>query len=316
MTQTLADVFRAADRNASVCLLGVRYFDPLSNGLVSEGLRVAAHPVDRPDQTRRAVLNNAHTFCFFGLPGLREAESGTGDAPFWQHWGKPANRRAFTVRVEDDLGRYLPFSFPARVPFKGLFTLDLELLTPPPGEPAPPPAPLAVPLFSAPGRPAPEAMAGLRFEVREANRAAAPAAWAVVRLDVEPNPNGLAPAPPPPAYGVADARGQVMLPFPYPQPPPRSTTPGPPVPPPAPGSLGPRALSQQQWAVRLSAFYRRRNAASDAPNLVEVFRRRPVEMWSEFSRTHPVTTVTARFGRENVFLGDQKQSTLYLTPAP
>jgi hypothetical protein len=55
---------------------------------------------------------------------LRDIEIGRGDQQFWESFDQGlSRRRRFVIEVEDGWRRFLPFSFTAELPHRGLFEL-------------------------------------------------------------------------------------------------------------------------------------------------------------------------------------------------
>ncbi len=292
--------------------LGVRFVDATFGALVGGGLAVTAYPPDNPARRVPAVMNRSGVHALRGLPGLREAEFGAGDAAYWA----TTPSRPFVVEVEDGERRYQPCRFRADLPTRGLFRWECApLASPLAGLAESPAAVAAVPLFSAPTRRAPGATAILRAELWDAV-AEVPASWAVLDAYPDERPGQ------PPVRGVADAQGRVLLLFPYPEP-----LPGPigsPLgSPPQPGSL---PLREQEWPVRLEAFYAPPGPHAPVPpvldldGLCDVLARPPATLWADRARTQPLPPVTLRFGQACVVrsideTAQEPLSVLLLTPS-
>ena len=90
------------------------------------------------------------------LPGLRSAENGEGDANYWTS----VSKRSFVIEVVDIYRRFQPFSFQADLPAQGLFTLSCAPISSPLNT-----AKQVVPLYSAPARTVPGAMAVLHADL-------------------------------------------------------------------------------------------------------------------------------------------------------
>ena len=183
--------------------------------------------------------------------------------------------------MEDLERRFLPFSFVAELPFKGLYNWTSPL---DPAPASPPDLPRNVPLYSAPTRRAPAGMAVVRAELRDAVLDA-PAAWAVVEARLEGQLL---------ARGFADERGQLALIFPYPAP-----LKFPPVSPPdsPPTAQGP-PLMQQEWHITLSAAYAPQSPPSTPRRRARRMRRHPTcaprsRNYSRRPQTFGCTTATA-----------------------
>ncbi len=284
-----------------VAPLGVRFRDETTGRFVGDGLVVNAWPAAQPSLRRQAVVNHSSVWVLQDLPGLRELEFGAGDASWW---ASLPPRKRFTVEVYDASGRFLPFSFQAELPFRGLFELDcitgsplspLSPLSPPSHEPA-------VPLFSAPARQAEPTLAVLRAELWDES-ARAPASWARLESTLEGGP---------PVHGVADAQGRVVLFFQYPEP--EDFAPGSP----GDGSAFPRGPppQEQAWKLQLTAFYTRRAPAPGFPDLCDTLAQLPARLWADLSGGQNHLECTLHFGQQLVVRTQgEPLSRLRLTPA-
>src|SRR5262245_58187996 len=128
----LTPTIRVLERCTILCPFGVRFHDSVERRSIGEGLRVIARPKGRDTSGSEAFLTRSDVFAFQNLAGLPNA--GT---------------RRFVITVEDTWQRFLPFSFEADLPGRGLF--ELPCLRSPPSlldvlE-------ASVPLFSSPARP-------------------------------------------------------------------------------------------------------------------------------------------------------------------
>jgi hypothetical protein len=168
-------------------LLGVRLWDPVSGGPVSDRIQVT-----ETASGRTALTNPSGVFAFHDLPGLHAASVGLAGGAFWQ---SPPARASFTFEVVDLDQRFLPFRFSADPPCEGLFAPACVGAT-------------SMPLFSSPGRPTVPGFATVRADLWDVV-ADVPAASAVLEID------GVGNAP---WRGVADAQGRVLLLCPYPEP--------------------------------------------------------------------------------------------------
>ena len=245
------------ERLSLVAPLGVCFWDDVSKSRVCDGLAVSAYPAAQRERRVAAVLNTTGVYAFPSIPGVRALE----DAP-----------QQVVVEVTDSLRRFIPFSFTATVPTRGLYS-------PACGSPPGPLAP-GVPLFSAPARSVPAAMAVVRAELWDP-LAGAPAAWAVLEVRAD----GL-----PPVRGIADDRGRVAVILGYPEPP------GPPISSPGP-STGP-ALTDQTWTVRVLASYAPHSPVPTLPDLCATLSQPAAVVWADAARTRTLTSATLSFGRE------------------
>jgi hypothetical protein len=216
---------------------GLRLWDAAAATQRIDGLRVELSPRQRPEQRVRAFVNPSGIWCALGLPGLQTFEHASAADP--ADWS--AALRGYRVEVRDPAGRFLPLAFDADLPVRGLFD-PLSAGSPLPGPfpvpespPSPPgPVPSRVPLFSAPGRPVPSALAEVRAQVLE-HPSGRPAAWCLIAVSLDGVTRGL---------GLADQEGRVLILFPYPaRPRPVLTSP-------------PSPTNDFRWTLTLTAYYR------------------------------------------------------------
>ena len=286
------------ERHSLVCPFGVRFWDSVTRTSIGDGLRVTARPAlgNSGAQDREAILTRSDTFAFHNLPGLRDAESGQGDANFWDEIeSNPMRRRSFVIEVNDRFARFLPFTFKAELPHRGLFQFGSILS---PLSPLSPPqsAALGVPLFSAPARPVPGGMAVVRAQIRTlpANE---PAAFALVEIQAKS-----ASGPMVSAQGVADVQGGVAVIFPYPElPPPASFG--------SPSAGGGQALSSREWTVRVRVSWGPVLSNGRPPDLAYVLFTQPERvLHGGKSPAEPFAPQILRFGRELILRSSRDDS--------
>jgi hypothetical protein len=106
-------------RQTLVAPLGLRFRDAATGATVSQGLRVTLYPTANPARRTQAFVNNSGVYVAHRAAGLRESEMGAGDEEFWS---APPASAPFTIEVVDEERRYLPYSFPASLPLKGIRT--------------------------------------------------------------------------------------------------------------------------------------------------------------------------------------------------
>ncbi len=270
------------ERVTLVAPVGLRFWDRVSGTAIGDGLVVTAYPPDNPARRTQAFVTRSSVYVLRNLPGLREVESGVGDATFWQ---RPPPQRLFVVEVVDEAGRFQPFLFRAQLPVQGLFTWTCGQGS------APIATPGHVPLYSSGSRQAPAGMAVIRADLWDPNLAdgkGGPAAWAVLEAVVA----GPAPLR---VRGLADARGRVALIFPYPEPTgaPLSPIAGSPL-----GATGP-ALLDQAWEVELQAAYQPSDPPPDIPDLCDALTQPAADLWDDLGQ-HPLTQQTLNYGQELV----------------
>ena len=255
------------DRITRVTPLGIRFWDEVTSAPVAAPLTLTGYFATHPDRKKQPVRNYSNVYAFYGLPGMRAFEYGTGDAAFWS--GQPAPR-PFEIEVQDPSGQFLPARFTALVPTRGIFELPLS----------PPPGFAGVPLYSAPGRATIGGMAAIRLELYEA--IGRPAAWARVEAAYSP----LAA----PARAMSDAQGRATLLFPYPEPvePDAGSPPG------APGI----PFQRQVWTVAIAAWYSPAVPVPGLPDLSAFFGQRPAPLWSDAAKSRSFSEISIAYGRE------------------
>lgn len=298
------------ERVTRVAALGVRFFDPVRQRIVSD-LEVNAYWAG---STRRPRTLHAGPSGIFALhstgPEWSDLEATALTNAFWDHL--PAPRHARLV-VRDPAGRFLPFTLPAPVPPPAarpgkLFVPDCLL-----SSPASMPWDIdAVPLFMAPAGPVPEGMAVVRADLWHLT-ADRPAAGAVLEVRFDGSLIG---------RGIADARGAVVAVVPYPEP--ADFTPG------SPGTGESPWL--QTWELEIAVATQADLAAwvplpgafathqpyLDLCGAWEQLRRPLATVWSSRSPNQVMTTAVLRVGEDLVLstdVGGSPSSRLLITPA-
>lgn len=230
----------ALERHRTRTLLGVRFWDRLTNRVVAEGLRVTAQRLssDRSQRLGKPVVGRVTPSGAIAFFGLTAAEAPAITDP--ELWDSQPPDQLVAVDMVDPQGRFLPLSFVAQLPLRGVFRgqgdwLGTSLLRPE----LPQDQALGVQLWSAASRPLPPGRAVLRAQL-VVGAGDMPAAYALMRVRlVTPGPG--------PAfnhYGLADARGTLVLPMPYPA-----------VPEPASAETPYPPLDQQVFALRITVQY-------------------------------------------------------------
>jgi hypothetical protein len=195
--------------------LGIRFFDPVENVPLADGLVVAAWPAGDPTGTLSPVTSPiAPTLVFGNLPGQAAYEDTVAEAGAPVVWPAPPATGDVEVRVSDPVGRFLPLLLSLAVPQGALVTSTL---------------------YSAPTRPVPSGFATVSGEVWTVSPPA-PAAWAMVDLTA-----GSA------TYTtMADQQGRYVIYLPHPEalPPLLGSPP-----------LGSGPLDQITWPVTLQVRY-------------------------------------------------------------
>jgi hypothetical protein len=304
--------FVARDTVRRVAPLGVRFWDAAMSRPVADGLVVRYVWTQEPRSWARdskstvAVVNNDAVWVLSDLPGLRDLEFGfapelagaePGTDTYWAKVAEPTLKLARTYRIEvrDLLNRFLPFTFEAKLPHRGLFELPPEGGT----SPVSPldAAPAALPLFSQPARPSPPGAGVVRAQLAEQSSPLeehpSPAAWALLEVS--------APGAPP-VLGLSDPKGGVVVFYPYPEP---SATSG------SPPSGRARPLAQESWDLQISCRYGRCSPPDTPPDLLAVLDQPPAALELESSPLGDVPRLA--FGRELV-LKSPGRSDLLVSP--
>lgn len=296
----LTPTIQVFERYAVLCPFGVRFHDPVMHTSIGEGLRVTARPPGRHGRKRGAHLTRSDVFAFQNLPGLRNIEIGRGDQLFWDSFDQGLSpRRSFVIEVEDSWRRFLPFSFTAELPRRGLF--ELACLDSPRSLIDLPNA--GVPLFSSPARLAPGGMAVVRAQIEEFGTSR-PAAGALLEIEASS-----ASMPATRALGLTDNKGRVAVMFPYPElAPPPSQRLSPP--------LGSQSLSSREWRVSVRIFWGPVSASEEFPDLCALLRDQPErEPLGTISPLGRLPVQTLRYGQELILRSEESLSVLFINSA-
>lgn len=295
MSDPFAPSMTLLETQAIFTLLGIRFWDPVQEQVITHDLEVIAWPADRPERQVTAFRTASGIYTFRGLPGLRHLEYPSGDATPWDDDVIPTR---FIFQVNDLRRRYLSLAYSVDVPFRGVFPSDR--LVSPGNSPA-----LGIWLFSAATRAANSTLALIRAEIRIADLASPsqpgaiePAAYAVVAVDVEDDT----------WYGIAGPDGQVATFFPYPD----FASPM--------GFTSPvRAMPQQSWPLTIRVFYepgmQQFPAGASVPDIRSLFDQGQASIWeNEVGDLLNEWQLDFNFSEELV-LHTGEAYTLWLTPA-
>lgn len=277
----------AFDRVTRVAPIGVRFWDAVTQEFVGGGLDVTAYPRGAPTRRVRLVPNRASVYVAHALPGLREAEAGAGDDAYWA--GLTA-RRPFVIEVEDPSDRFLPLSFTADLPARGLFVSACLPARSPGAADA---SADGLPLFSSPTRRVASTFAVVRAELWDPQAPArpgaagpgAPAAGAVLTVQAGREP---------PARGVADAEGRVAVFLHYPEPENFPDFDSPIAPPGSPDL----PLTSHTWPVTLTAAFARGVGRSPFPDVCAVLAQPAARLAGDASGATPLPAQVLAYGRE------------------
>lgn len=299
------------DLTLHACPLGVRFWDPVLQSVVVDGLKVSAYPAGNPRLRVDAISNPSGVFVFHGLPGLRPFELRQGEKQEnpWKNidpWSSPSSisYKRFCIEITDGTGRFLPFLLRVAVPNKNILSWNRCA----PGSP-PDMENGFVPLFSAPTRSAPPSYAVLRADLwDQAERR--PASYALLKASFEGTHL---------AQGIADAKGRISLIFPYPEPA-RYQYGSPGGSPPGMGVIIP--LREQKWQIDLQAFYKPDFTSDenpiDIPDLETICNQPPATLWQKKTAGNGMVSVSVKFGEEKILKtedGSKSLSEFYITSA-
>lgn len=175
--------------------LGVRFWDPVTNSQVADGLNVAARPASNPARRIPSFKTRSGIYAFRNLPGLRRHEQNLPPA-------SPPDRIEFIIEVNDPANRYVDVGFRVPLPLgRGIFPTDFVST----GSPAI--APRGINLYPAATRTAPSMMAVVRGDLID-QLTRLPAANAFVRVITTEGDVW---------ESIADTRGQFAVVLPYPE---------------------------------------------------------------------------------------------------
>jgi hypothetical protein len=271
------------ETNRIVTPLGIRFWDLTLNLPITGGLTVNLRPANSAWPILTARLTSAGVYAFFGLPGLQAVEH-----PNSSGYGPPRTL-TYVVTVQDQLGRYLPTVL--------VYTMDETGAVVVNGVPDTTPGARLAYLFSAPTRPAPAGMAAVSAYLIDQD-ANAPAAWAVVQIQVGSDPEIWS--------GIADDSGRalVLVPFPVAQ----SLLGGSP-----PGSGQPN-IGDDTWPLTVTAQYSPGALGyplsgapdlvwpwTDTPNLKDILTlQQPATIWTNPASGGAEFSATLTFGQSLV----------------
>ena len=230
--------------------LGLQVWDIANATHMADGLAIDVVSGTRSASRTRAFVNRSGIYCAFGVPGLNRFEFKEDDTAAWK-----MRTRDYKIEVRDPAERFLPFTFDAGLPARGLFNWLMPWTPPPqpfflPAGQGSPPIPMfdCVPLFSSPSRPVPGNLAVVRAQLREigTNR---PAAWSLLTVSIDAIVRGI---------GLADREGRAAILFPYPERSPRALT------------SPPSANNDFRWSIELAAYYVPRKANTAAPQIPDL----------------------------------------------
>lgn len=200
------------ERNTTQTLLGIRFWDRVTNRVIDDGLQVTAQRLsdDRTQRLGKIVVGKPTPSGVIAFFGLASEETPASSDP--QLWDSEPAKQLVSIDLVDRLSRFLPVSFVAQLPFRGVFCGQEDWPKPPRLNPEGSPIQsIGVQLWSSPTRPVPPGQAVIRAQVVVGGGVnAPPAAYALVRVQRSLLEDGFD------HYGMTDERGTLLLPMPYP----------------------------------------------------------------------------------------------------
>ena len=310
-----APAVQVFERLTLVAPLGLVFHDAATGERVGQGLSVSVYQKSQPLAPAQMRANPSGVYVLHRAPGLgAEFAFGAGDDLFWSQLPPP---RDHVVEVTDLENRFLPFSFEATVPHRGIYEWQSPLLSSPAESPPGSGQLTSVPLYSAPARRTPLGFAAVRAELLD-TATDAPAAYAAVELR---HAGRLV------ARGFSDARGRLALLFPHP-PPQRTGVNSPADSPPSPRHP---PLTEQTWELDVEAAYAGAgavalSAAQSLPDLrgaLGQLNGPRAQLWDDREGGAELSSFTIQFGRETILRSRDpvslsppaRQSALLVTPA-
>jgi hypothetical protein len=143
-----------------------------------------------------------------------------------------------------------------------------------------------VPIFSTPARAIPDGMTVVRAELmalKQGRGELVPASWAVLEVHAV----GQAPV-----RGIADRQGRVAVIVPYPELAARPMRAA------SPPNASSQPLWEQEWTVRLAAFYDPVAPPPIVPDLCRTLAQGAAPLWSDVAASRPLPTQVLRYGEE------------------
>ena len=284
MTDPIVSRAMPMEQNNIFTLLGVRFWDPVLDDQVRDGLQVTAWPEGQAEAKSTAFRTGGGIYAFRGLAGMRYLEYPDEDTDPWL-----ATPVRFIVQALGSRGRFRPLVFAVNVPFRGIF--PTAALHSPEGLNA-----AGCWLFSAPTRTMPAGFGVVRAQLVEAF-GEEPAAYAILEVEITGET----------WYGISGEDGQVAVFFPMPD----FTS--------LSGFTSPvSVVPQQSWPltarVRYAPTWQETPAGALAPNVLTLFDQPSREIWlTDAGATGSTLAIDFIFGEELV-LRTAGQTTLWLEP--
>lgn len=263
------------ERDRTHTLLGIQFWDRLTQQRVTEGLRVTAQRLNS-DRTRRVgkavsgQMTPSGVIAFFGITSAEKPAITEPDL-----WDSPPPNQWVVVDLVDRQSQFLPLSFLARLPFRGIFRGEGDWLTTALLRPQPTAnQALGIQLWSAPTRLLPPGPALIRAQL-VVGETEAPASYALMRVQLDS-----------PAldttfdyFGLADEGGQIVIPMPYPR-----------IPEPTSADIPYPPLEKQTFALQITVQYRSglgHLPRSSVPNLESILTQPPANIGDHWNNSLP-----------------------------
>jgi hypothetical protein len=279
----IAPQVRVLERISWVAPFGIRFWDPMADAPIPDGVDVVVWAVDEPRVRVRAVPNPSGVHVLHRFPGLGPVIR--GDLPE----RSPPLSREVVIEVRDAGAGILPVDLRGTLPTDGLFAPGCAT-SPDRLEPV-------VELFPGPTRPLPRG-AVMRCELRHPG-SEAPVRWALITARYR---GAIL------SRSVSDADGKVTLAFPYPElAQPRIGS--------VPSPLSPSPLQAiATWGIELVATHSPAVAASVAPDYCALRQQAPARLLVSLTPATDLAEVPVALGREAI-VTSAGESHLYLVPA-
>lgn len=237
--------------------LGIRFWDPVLDVQIQDGLTVRAWPQANTRQKVNAYQTRSGVYTFSHLPGMRDIEYGLqSSVP-----DSPAEQHNFIVQVHDNRGRYVDaaFSVDLPLPYNGVYLSN--------GGGSPADTPQGFYLFSSITRPIPPWMGAVQGELVDQSTGE-PAAHAMLSIYNEDGDVW---------HGITDASGHFCVMMPYPDP--AEGYGGSPL---DPGQI---PLHEQFWLLDLEVSYspgsRESLSGTDIPAYLSILSQTGAQIWPQ-----------------------------------
>lgn len=275
--------------------LGIRFWDPVADRPIIDGLRVTARPSGGVAKKSHSARTRSSVHTFSNLPGLYDVETGIVTPEEAIAEGK---QQQFLIEIEDRLDRYLSVAFliALPLPYRGLFLSDGS------GSPAEN-SPKGFYLYSSANR----RLAGNYAQVRgqlQNQLTGLPAAHALIRVMTESGESW---------FGLADADGHFVVAMPLLD---FSTSTG------GSPATAQIPLHEQTWNIDLEVAYSPTTLAllpeTDIPNYTSILNQSTASIFPSDPEV-PASAVTRislllEFNRPIVIRTDG-QSSLFVSPS-